>query len=95
MTIIPTPAELARAPELAILTTLDIVLELAIHALVARHPELEDPDQREWLMPPPASAPLGAVVVGLADTLRCAVLHYMSSIESEHDSSAPEAHHVA
>jgi hypothetical protein len=61
--VIPAPGELDKAPELATLTVLDIALEVAVHALVARFPDLEDPDQREWLMPPPAAAPLATVVV--------------------------------
>ena len=95
MIVIPTPGELVKTPELAALTVLDVALEVAIHALVARYPDLEDPDQRDWLMPPPASAPLAAVVVGLADTLRCAVHNYLSTIDSEHNLTASEPPHGA
>ena len=93
MIVIPTSDELDRAPELAILTALDVSLELAIHALVARHPDLEDPDQRAWLTPPPASAPLAAVVAAIADTLRCALHNYMAAVDREHERSSPESHH--
>jgi hypothetical protein len=44
----PTPAELADAPELAILAALDDTLHLALRALVAAHPQLGDPDCPAW-----------------------------------------------
>ncbi|RLB54807.1 MAG: hypothetical protein DRI90_19925 [Deltaproteobacteria bacterium] len=93
MIVIPTPGEIDKTPEVATLTVLDIALEVAIHALVARYPDLEDPDQREWLMPPPASAPLAAVVVGVADTLRCAVHNYLATVECQHDLERPDLQH--
>ncbi len=46
---IPTPDELAGAPELALLHALDEILDLAPHVLVAAHPELGDPDAPYWV----------------------------------------------
>ena len=44
----PKPAELAQAPELAILAALDDTLALALRALVAVHPQLGDPECPAW-----------------------------------------------
>lgn len=55
----PKPAELAQAPELAILAALDDTLELALRALVAVHPQLGDPEYPAWARqagPVPAAA---------------------------------------
>lgn len=85
----PTPESLEYGPELGALALLDAALDVSIRTLAAKYPTLEDPDERDWVIPPPqASAALAAVVVGLADTLRCAVLHYISTVEREHDGSA-------
>ena len=86
----PTPESIEYGPELGVLTLLDGALDMSIRTLAAKYPQLEDPAEREWTVPPPqASAALAAVVVGLADTLRCAVLHYIDTIDSEQHSSRP------
>jgi len=87
--MIPTPLSLAYGPELGALALLDAALDMSIRTLAAKYPKLEDPAEREWSVPPSdASAALAAVVAGLADTLRCAVLHYIATIENEHDDPA-------
>ena len=84
--MIPTPQSLDYGPELGVLTLLDAALDMSIRTLAAKYPQLDDPAERDWTVPPPeASAALAAVVAGLADTLRCAVLHYISTMENEHD----------
>ncbi len=86
----PTPESLEYGPELGVLTLLDGALDMSIRTLAAKYPQLEDPAERDWVVPPPeASAALAAVVAGLADTLRCAVLHYIGTIHSERRSSPP------
>ncbi len=86
----PTPESLEYGPELGVVTLLDAALDMSIRTLAAKYPQLEDPAEREWTVPPPqASAALAAVVVGLADTLRCAVLHYIDTVDSEHGGSPP------
>jgi hypothetical protein len=83
-----TSESLTHAPELAALALLDAALDVSIRSLAARYPQLEDPAEREWTVPPPeAPAALAAVVAALADTLRCAVLHYIATVEREHDGS--------
>ena len=44
----PTPAELTDAPELAILHALNEILDLALRALIAAHPQLGNPDTPFW-----------------------------------------------
>jgi hypothetical protein len=51
----PTPAQLDRDPELAILAALDDTLDLALRALVAVHPQLGDPDGPLWVREPDAT----------------------------------------
>jgi len=51
----PTPAELDRDPELALLAALDDTLELALRALLAVHPQLGDPDAPPWAREPDAT----------------------------------------
>ena len=88
--MIPTPESLEYGPELGVLTLLDTTLDMSIRTLAAKYPKLEDPTERDWTVPPPqASAALAAVVVGLADTLRCAVLHYIDTIDCEQRGSTP------
>jgi hypothetical protein len=44
----PTPDELADAPELAIVTALDDLLELTLRTLVSVHPQLGDDECPHW-----------------------------------------------
>jgi hypothetical protein len=44
----PTPADLADAPELAILAALEAIVDLALRALVSEHPQLADPECPAW-----------------------------------------------
>jgi len=44
----PTPDDLRRDPELAILAALDHTLKLAVYALVAIYPDLTDADRPLW-----------------------------------------------
>lgn len=45
---LPTPDELADAPELAIVAALDHLLELTLRALVSAHPQLGDTECPFW-----------------------------------------------
>ena len=44
----PLPFDLAENPELAILAVLDTALHLAVHALVAAHPQIEADEVPYW-----------------------------------------------
>jgi len=45
---LPTPDDLADAPELATLAALDEILELALRVLVSVHPQLGDAECPAW-----------------------------------------------
>ena len=75
--MIPSVAEIAEAPERAILAALDATLWLAQHALLAEHPELSDPD------PPRPPEPLTRCANSLlirAHKLRDSLRQYLNAL---------------
>jgi len=78
---LPTPDDLLDAPELAILAALDLMLDLALHALVCEHPELADPERPYWLPQASPSATAARTVVAQADDLKQALVTYREAIE--------------
>ena len=78
---IPTPDDLDRAPELAILAALDHTLELAATALVCAHPELCDPERPYWLGSPTRSLTLAKTLVRRTHGLQRAIHAYRSALE--------------
>jgi len=78
---IPTPEDLDRAPELAILAALDPTLELAAAALVAAHPELCDPERPAWLGAPTRSAAIAQSLMRKAHGLQRATRDYRRAVE--------------
>jgi hypothetical protein len=84
----PTPQELARWPELAVLAWLHYGLDLTVRALVAAYPELDDPERPHWLPRSPA-APAAQCVLTHADALSRAVTRYRLAITREHDHAEP------
>jgi hypothetical protein len=73
---IPTPDDLDRAPELAILAALDHTLELATTALVCAHPELCDPERPYWLGSPTRSLTLAKTLIHRIHGLQRAIRAY-------------------
>ncbi|MCU0256995.1 MAG: hypothetical protein MUF56_08720 [Solirubrobacteraceae bacterium] len=72
---VPTPAALARAPELAALALLERALDVSRYALIAAHPELHAClDDYPRGLPWDAQARCAAALIGLADRLQV-VLH--------------------
>lgn len=59
--LLPTPRELATAPELAILAALEATIDVALIALVAAHPELQATDD--------AADPVSSLVASAADNV--------------------------
>ncbi len=76
----PTPAELAEAPELAILAALDDTLELALRALVAAHPQLGDPDCPAWAQDPGAARAAADRILSAARHLTRALQAYRRAV---------------
>ena len=70
LTWFPTPPELDRAPELAVLAALDGVLEITFCALLAAHPELADAERPYWRLPASKSSCIAANIVVRAEQLR-------------------------
>ena len=79
---IPTPGDLDRAPELAILAALDLTLELATAALVCAHPELCDPERPYWISSPTRSLTLAKTLVRRAHGLQRAIRAYRRALET-------------
>jgi hypothetical protein len=98
MTIQPTrPTSLdwldvAEAPELATLTGMDTLLDLAITALVAAHPELESGGPLDIERAPP-SLWLAEVIVDAAAMLRVYLGRYEVAVRKERHMSDPAKDH--
>jgi hypothetical protein len=78
---VPTPDDLERAPELAILAALDHTLELATAALVCAHPELRDPERPYWLASPTRSLALATSLLRRTHGLQRALHAYRRALE--------------
>jgi hypothetical protein len=86
----PTPDDLARAPELAILAALDRTLDLVVRALVCAHPELADPERPYWLrQASPVATPAETLVDQTAD-MKQALIAYREAVEVERRDNASE-----
>jgi hypothetical protein len=73
--LLPTPAELATAPEIAILASLEASLDVALVALVAAHEELHATDDgRDHVTGLVACA--ADNVIDKAQALACAIIGY-------------------
>jgi hypothetical protein len=79
---IPTPDEIDRAPELAILAALDHTLELAAAALACAHPELCDPERPSWLDSPTRSTAIAKTLVQRTRRLQRALRAYRRAVET-------------
>lgn len=83
----PKPPEIARAPELAILTALDAALLSADYALLAEHPELWDQDRPLWRPPPDDTARIADTIIDLTRHLRDTLARYRDAIEKLDEAS--------
>ena len=78
----PTPDELSCHPELAALAALDLMLDLAVAALLARHPEIG------LDVPYDSPATLVCSVAEAADALRLLVRRYRAVL-ARHNRNIP------
>jgi hypothetical protein len=78
---IPTPDDLAAAPELAILAALDHTLNLAAAALACEYPELADPERPYWLGSPPRVVTAAATLLRRTRELERALRAYRKAVE--------------
>ena len=85
----PTPPQLERAPELAILAAIDCALQTATSALLAVYPEFCDMEPH--FHEPFSPAALGASqIMSTADQLRTNIAGYRSAIEREQREKAQQ-----
>ena len=77
----PNPTEIARSPELAILTALDAALLVADYALLAEHPDLWDQDRPSWCPTPDLPARIADTIIDLARRLRGTLARYRRALE--------------
>jgi len=75
---LPTPDELLRAPELALLSALETLINLAILAIVAAQPELQaTPDGHDAVRTDAANS--ADLVIAKAQTLAVAIADYWAT----------------
>ena len=91
---IPTPHELDKAPELAVLVALDAVLRAAEFAVIAVHPPMRDPDGTSH-EEPPDSYWVASVFVTLAGQLHQAIGAYHATTLREHDRTSSDGDEIS
>jgi hypothetical protein len=90
----PSPEDLCRDPELAILALLDAAIALSLSALVATHPIIVDHERPYWIEPKPLhSDHFAQTLVHIADQLRYAIAKYRLAINAEHRSHSDNSNH--
>jgi len=82
---LPTPDELVDAPELAILQSLDQILNLAPRVLVTAHPELADTSAPFWIIEASKTTQPAARIVADAHRLQRRISAYRTAISIERD----------
>jgi hypothetical protein len=78
---IPTPAQIDEHPEDAVLALLDETLLVAVRALVAAHPSLDDAGRPYWVQPPTPDSRSARQVISRAYELLGALADYRRSRE--------------
>jgi hypothetical protein len=87
---LPTPRQIAEAPEIVILRALELETELAIRALIAAHPELEGHEVPYWAGGPSGSRATARKIVAGAIRLQTAIEAYLRALEAERLSETPD-----
>lgn len=87
-TWLPTSAQITMANERAILASLDANLQLAVRALIAEHPSLDDDNPREE--PEPPHLALAASIRILAETLHELICGYRAVTEQVFGDAEPD-----
>ena len=86
----PTPDELAHAPELAILAALDQTLDLVVRALVCAHPELADPERPYWLRQASRWTTAAEALADQTADMKQALIAYREAVEIRRQDKASE-----
>ena len=87
---LPTPRQIARAPEIVILRALELETKLAVRALIAAHPELEGHEVPYWAGAPSGSRAIAQEIVTGAIRLQTAIEAYLRAVEAERLSETPD-----
>lgn len=85
----PTPADLADAPELAILAALDDILDLTVCTLVSLYPELADPERPYWLRESSRTAHAADLLVARTSGLKQALTEYRKAVVLRREADGP------
>lgn len=87
---LPTPRQIAQAPEIVILRALELETKLAVRALIAAHPELEGHEVPYWAGEPSGSRAIARKIVTGAIRLQTAIEAYLRAVEAERLSETPD-----
>jgi hypothetical protein len=88
----PTPYDLARCPELAILAVLDDALHLTIRALVASYPQLDSDEVPSWRVDRSRPFLLARTIISLAQSLSAQIERYQPMLASDPPDVPPDEH---
>ncbi len=86
---IPTPPDLDRDPELAVLAALHAALKAAVFALISAHPPLRDPDCQLG-DDTPDSYWVASVFVTIADKLGDTIDAYHRVLDRQHNAASDD-----
>lgn len=84
---LPTPSDLAERPELAALHVLESSLEVAEHALLAAHPDLEHADFFPLAPPLDSDAWIADSILTLISGIQTALQRYHAELYRQHKRS--------
>jgi hypothetical protein len=80
---IPTPPELMKNPELAVLAVLDATLDVAWYALAAEHPDMHDEHELYEQSTPRISLFVARHIIELMDKLHVSIDRYRQRLKDE------------
>ncbi len=87
---LPTPRQIANAPEIAILRAIEIDSELVVRALIAAHPEIEGNEVPYWAANNESDTNhLASKIVDCAIKMRTEIDDYFRAVEAERMDANP------
>lgn len=89
---LPTPEQIAEAPERVILHALEHMLELTCRMFGSIHPDLNDPDVPYWAIDPSRTRQLAHRFVMAASQLQTQIEEYLTALDLDRktDADRPE-----
>ena len=89
---IPTPPELMKNPELAVLAVLDATIDIAWYALAAEHPDLHDEHELYEQPKPRISLFVARHIIELLDKLHDSIDRYRQRLKDEQQTPTEDLH---